>query len=205
MPVHHARGIRGRGPHLQWTPPTSLVPWTNPTRCTVSATAQSERKKQQRERESSRPVLFHSSHLSLLPSHGRRLRTLALSLSLAPHPDLRRRRQGWKAAGLSATTAGGAEVRQGPPRERPGWCCSFAGVPQSPDLRPFPPSLAPPATAASSSPAPGGGAGRNKLPPKSPSISSFHSSPTSSRLAGLGGLIDPRRILPRPRLAHRPR
>ncbi|BAF21235.1 BTB/POZ domain-containing protein At2g13690 [Oryza sativa Japonica Group] len=76
-----------------------------------------------------------------------------------------------------------------------GWCCSFAGVPQSPDLRPFPPSLAPPATAASSSPAPGGGAGRNKLPPKSPSISSFHSSPTSSRLAGLGGLIDPRRIL----------
>nr|AER41644.1 H-BTB6+-+Bric-a-Brac+Tramtrack+Broad+Complex [Oryza punctata] len=83
-----------------------------------------------------------------------------------------------------------------------GWCCSFAGVPQSPDLRPFPSSgVAAAATAATaaSSPAPGGvgvggGVGR-KLPPKSPSISSFHSSPTSSRLAGLGGLIDPRRIL----------
>uniref|UniRef100_A0A0D9WXG0 At3g05675-like ankyrin-like domain-containing protein n=1 Tax=Leersia perrieri TaxID=77586 RepID=A0A0D9WXG0_9ORYZ len=96
---------------------------------------------------------------------------------------------------------GGAAVR---PR---GWCCSFGGVPQSPDLRPFPPTsstgvAASAAAAAAASPVGGGGGGgmgggvgSRKLPPKSPSISSFHSSPTSSRLAGLGGLIDPRRIL----------
>ncbi|KAF0909398.1 hypothetical protein E2562_036043 [Oryza meyeriana var. granulata] len=84
---------------------------------------------------------------------------------------------------------GGAAMR---PR---GWCCSFSGVPQSPDLRPFPASASSGvAAAAAASPAGGAGVGR-KLPPKSPSISSFHSSPTSSRLAGLGGLIDPRRIL----------
>ncbi|WVZ62636.1 hypothetical protein U9M48_012356 [Paspalum notatum var. saurae] len=60
------------------------------------------------------------------------------------------------------------------------WCCAFAGATNSPDLRPLP------------SPA----AGR-KLPPKSPTAASFYgsASPTSSRLAGLGGLIDPRRIL----------
>ncbi|WVZ62642.1 hypothetical protein U9M48_012362 [Paspalum notatum var. saurae] len=60
------------------------------------------------------------------------------------------------------------------------WCCAFAGATDSPDLRPLP------------SPA----AGR-KLPPKSPTAASFYgsASPTSSRLAGLGGLIDPRRIL----------
>ncbi|PUZ68936.1 hypothetical protein GQ55_2G068500 [Panicum hallii var. hallii] len=74
----------------------------------------------------------------------------------------------------------------GAARVRPrAWCCSFAGAPDSPDLRPLPPSAA-----AAASPA----AGR-KLPPKSPSAPSFHGSPTSSRLAGLGGLIDPRRIL----------
>ena len=76
----------------------------------------------------------------------------------------------------------------GAARVRPrAWCCSFAGAPDSPDLRPLPPSAA---AAAAASPA----AGR-KLPPKSPSASSFHGSPTSCRLAGLGGLIDPRRIL----------
>uniref|UniRef100_A0A0E0A805 Uncharacterized protein n=1 Tax=Oryza glumipatula TaxID=40148 RepID=A0A0E0A805_9ORYZ len=41
----------------------------------------------------------------------------------------------------------------------------------------------------------GWGAAGTKLPPNSPSISSFHSSPTSSRLAGIGGLIDPHCIL----------
>ncbi|KAG8100166.1 hypothetical protein GUJ93_ZPchr0013g33882 [Zizania palustris] len=84
----------------------------------------------------------------------------------------------------------GAAVR---PR---GWCCSFAGAPQSPDIRPFP-SPSGSGVASVASPAGGGGrgGGGRKLPPKSPSLSSFHSSPTSSRLAGLGGLIDPRRIL----------
>ncbi|CAN6209823.1 unnamed protein product, partial [Urochloa humidicola] len=73
------------------------------------------------------------------------------------------------------------------PRVRPrAWCCSFAGAPDSPDLRPQLPSSA----AAAASPA----AGR-KLPSKSPSAASYLGSPTSSRLAGLGGLIDPRRIL----------
>lgn len=67
------------------------------------------------------------------------------------------------------------------------WCCSFADAPDSPDLRPLPPSSA---AAVVASPA----AGR-KLPPKSPSTPSFHGLPTSSRLAGLGRLIDPRRIL----------
>ncbi|TVU02811.1 hypothetical protein EJB05_51659, partial [Eragrostis curvula] len=72
-----------------------------------------------------------------------------------------------------------------------GWCCSFAGAPQSPDLRPLPPA------AAASSPggARGNGGWGKKLPPKSPSAPSFLDSPNSSRLAGLGGLIDPRRIL----------
>lgn len=71
----------------------------------------------------------------------------------------------------------------GAARVRPrAWCCSFAGAPNSPDLRPLPSAAASPA------------AGR-KLPPKSPSAPSFYGSPTSSRLAGLGGLIDPRRIL----------
>ncbi|KAL6897359.1 hypothetical protein ACP4OV_007055 [Aristida adscensionis] len=99
-----------------------------------------------------------------------------------------------------------AEVSQGRARRRGGgggaarvrprgWCCSFAGAPQSPDLRPLPP-----AAAAASPASGGGGAGERggwgrKLPPKSPSAASFHGSPTSSRLAGLGGLIDPRRIL----------
>ncbi|RCV10296.1 hypothetical protein SETIT_2G101200v2 [Setaria italica] len=83
---------------------------------------------------------------------------------------------------------GGGASGGGAARVRPrAWCCSFAGAPDSPDLRPLPPSSA---AAAVASPA----AGR-KLPPKSPSAPSFHGSPTSSRLAGLGGLIDPRRIL----------
>ncbi|XP_062190306.1 BTB/POZ domain-containing protein At2g13690-like [Phragmites australis] len=79
----------------------------------------------------------------------------------------------------------------GAARVRPrGWCCSFAGAPQSPDLRPLP------SAAVAASPGGGGGGGwGRKLPPKSPSVPSFHGSPTSSRLAGLGGLIDPRRIL----------
>ncbi|CAL5066148.1 unnamed protein product [Urochloa decumbens] len=75
----------------------------------------------------------------------------------------------------------------GAARVRPrAWCCSFAGAPDSPDLRP----QLPPSAAAAASPA-----AERKLPPKSPSAPSFHGSPTSSRLAGLGGLIDPRRIL----------
>nr|AER41562.1 H-BTB6+-+Bric-a-Brac+Tramtrack+Broad+Complex+BTB+domain+with+H+family [Oryza australiensis] len=89
--------------------------------------------------------------------------------------------------------AGRSAVRRAPR----GWCCSFAGVPQSPD-RPFPSSASSGVRPANAAAAPAGGGcvgvGR-KLPPKSPSISSFHSSPSSSRLAGLGGLIDPRRIL----------
>ncbi|KAJ1288793.1 hypothetical protein BS78_02G115400 [Paspalum vaginatum] len=68
-----------------------------------------------------------------------------------------------------------------PPRA---WCCAFAGATNSPDLRPLP--------SASSAASPAAG---RKLPPKSPSAPSFYGSPTSSRLAGLGGLIDPRRIL----------
>ncbi|KAG0542412.1 hypothetical protein BDA96_02G101800 [Sorghum bicolor] len=82
----------------------------------------------------------------------------------------------------------------GATRVRPrAWCCSFGGAPDSPDLRPLPSSAASPAPAAAAA---GTGAGR-KLPPKSPSsaAASFYGSPTSSRLAGLGGLIDPRRIL----------
>ncbi|XP_006658455.2 BTB/POZ domain-containing protein At2g13690-like [Oryza brachyantha] len=86
---------------------------------------------------------------------------------------------------------GGAAVRR--PR---GWCCSFAGVPQSPDLRPFTAtSAASPSSGVPAAAAAALAAGGRKLPPKSPSVSSFHSSPSSSRLAGLGGLIDPRRIL----------
>ncbi|CAL5089699.1 unnamed protein product [Urochloa decumbens] len=86
--------------------------------------------------------------------------------------------------------AAGASGGGSGPRVRPrAWCCSFAGAPDSPDLRPQLPASAA-AAAAAASPA----AGR-KLPPKSPSAASFHGSPTSSRLAGLGGLIDPRRIL----------
>jgi hypothetical protein len=61
-------------------------------------------------------------------------------------------------------------IRRAAARPR-GWCCSFAGVPQSPDHRALP------------SPASGGCA--HKLPPKSPLA-------PSSKLAGL---IDPRRIL----------
>ncbi|CAN6165766.1 unnamed protein product [Urochloa humidicola] len=88
-------------------------------------------------------------------------------------------------SGHRRRAAGGGGGGRNGPRVRPrAWCCSFAGAPDSPDLRPqLPP-------ASSASPA----AGR-KLPPKSPSAASFHGSPTSSRLAGLGGLIDPRRIL----------
>ncbi|CAD6220411.1 unnamed protein product [Miscanthus lutarioriparius] len=79
---------------------------------------------------------------------------------------------------------GGGDATRVRPRA---WCCSFGGAPDSPDLRPLPSSAASPAAA---------GPGR-KLPPKSPSsaAASFYGSPTSSRLAGLGGLIDPRRIL----------
>uniref|UniRef100_A0ACD5V8I0 Uncharacterized protein n=1 Tax=Avena sativa TaxID=4498 RepID=A0ACD5V8I0_AVESA len=76
-----------------------------------------------------------------------------------------------------------------------GWCCSFAGVPPSPDHRSLPSAASVPAAASPAAGGGGGGGGR-KLPPKSPSsLSSFQGSPASSRLAGLGGLIDPRRIL----------
>lgn len=74
-----------------------------------------------------------------------------------------------------------------------GWCCSFAGAPQSPDLRPLPPAAAAPSPGMGGVAGPGGW-GR-KLPPKSPSAPSFSGSPASSRLSSLGGLIDPRRIL----------
>ncbi|OEL33318.1 BTB/POZ domain-containing protein [Dichanthelium oligosanthes] len=69
-------------------------------------------------------------------------------------------------------------IRRAAARPR-GWCCSFAGVPESPDYRALP------------SAAGGGGGGAQKLPPKSPLAPSFHSSPSSK----LAGLIDPRRIL----------
>ncbi|XP_062212964.1 BTB/POZ domain-containing protein At2g13690-like [Phragmites australis] len=68
-------------------------------------------------------------------------------------------------------------IRRAAARPR-GWCCSFAGVPQSPEHRALPASA-------------GGGGGIKKLPPKSPLAPSFHSSPSSK----LAGLIDPRRIL----------
>ncbi|XP_012701422.1 SH3 domain-containing protein C23A1.17-like [Setaria italica] len=55
------------------------------------------------------------------------------------------------------------------------WCCSFAGAPDSPDLRPLPPSST---AAAVASPA----AGR-KLPPKSLSTPSFHSQAGGPRRA----------------------
>ncbi|TVU44070.1 hypothetical protein EJB05_03498 [Eragrostis curvula] len=69
-------------------------------------------------------------------------------------------------------------IRRAAARPR-GWCCSFAGVPQSPEHRALP------------SPTGGGGGGVQKLPPKSPLAPAFHSSPSSK----LAGLIDPRRIL----------
>ncbi|KAK3145535.1 hypothetical protein QOZ80_3BG0254130 [Eleusine coracana subsp. coracana] len=65
-------------------------------------------------------------------------------------------------------------IRRAAARPR-GWCCSFAGVPQSPEHRALP--------------SPAGGV--QKLPPKSPLAPSFQSSPSSK----LAGLIDPRRIL----------
>jgi len=63
-------------------------------------------------------------------------------------------------------------IRRAAARPR-GWCCSFSGVPDSPEHRALPASAA------------------QKLPPKSPLAPSFHSSPSSK----LAGLIDPRRIL----------
>nr|CAB3492519.1 unnamed protein product [Digitaria exilis] len=67
-------------------------------------------------------------------------------------------------------------IRRAAARPR-GWCCSFSGVPDSPEHRAFPPaahkqSLPPP-------------------PPKSPLAPPFHSPPSSK----LAGRIDPRRIL----------
>ncbi|KAM3318137.1 hypothetical protein ACQJBY_035717 [Aegilops geniculata] len=71
-----------------------------------------------------------------------------------------------------------------------GWCCSFTGVPPSPDHRTLSHAAAPPTAAGS---AVSDGARKQphqQLPPKSPS--SFHGSPSSK----LAGLIDyPRRIL----------
>ncbi|CAL4920037.1 unnamed protein product [Urochloa decumbens] len=67
-------------------------------------------------------------------------------------------------------------IRRAAARPR-GWCCSFSGVPDSPEHRALPSSA---------------GVGAQKLPPpKSPLAPSFHSSPSSK----LAGLIDPRRIL----------
>jgi len=63
-------------------------------------------------------------------------------------------------------------IRRAAARPR-GWCCSFSGMPDSPEHRALPASAA------------------QKLPPKSPLAPSFHSSPSSK----LAGLIDPRRIL----------
>ncbi|CAN6280631.1 unnamed protein product [Urochloa humidicola] len=75
-------------------------------------------------------------------------------------------------------------IRRAAARPR-GWCCSFSGVPDSPEHRALPSSAA----------TGGGGGGAQKLllppPPKSPLAPSFHSSPSSK----LAGLIDPRRIL----------
>lgn len=78
-------------------------------------------------------------------------------------------------------------------RRRAGWCCSFAGVPQSPDHHHH--RSIPSAAAAAPAGFVVGGAGPRKqqqLPPIPKSPSSFHSSPSSK----LAGLIDyPRRIL----------
>ncbi|WVZ61215.1 hypothetical protein U9M48_011126 [Paspalum notatum var. saurae] len=75
-------------------------------------------------------------------------------------------------------------IRRAAARPR-GWCCSFAGVPESPDRRALP--------APSPSPASASVGAQKPPPPKSPlaPASHSHSSP-SSRLAGL---ISPRRIL----------
>lgn len=72
-----------------------------------------------------------------------------------------------------------------------GWCCSFAGVPPSPDHRLHHRTLSHAAAqAAGSVGAEGPRKPQQQLPPKSPS--SFHGSPSSK----LAGLIDyPRRIL----------
>ncbi|CAN6286226.1 unnamed protein product [Urochloa humidicola] len=67
-------------------------------------------------------------------------------------------------------------IRRAAARPR-GWCCSFSGVPDSPEHRALPSAAA---------------GGAQKLPPpKSPLAPSFQSSPSSK----LAGLIDPRRIL----------
>ncbi|RCV40028.1 hypothetical protein SETIT_9G018400v2 [Setaria italica] len=69
-------------------------------------------------------------------------------------------------------------IRRAAARPR-GWCCSFSGVPDSPEHRALP------------SAAGGGVVPKLPPPPKSPLAPSFQSSPSSK----LAGLIDPRRIL----------
>jgi hypothetical protein len=81
-----------------------------------------------------------------------------------------------------------------------GWCCSFTGAPQSPDLRLLLPTtrrIVPGWGRGGGGCRAGGGDCRwgRKLPPKSLSVSSFSGSPASSRLSSLGGVIDLRRIL----------
>lgn len=73
-------------------------------------------------------------------------------------------------------------IRRAAARPR-GWCCSFAGVPESPEHRR---ALPAPASAADAVPKP-----PPPPPPKSPLAPSSHGSPSSK----LAGLIDPRRIL----------
>ncbi|OQU90655.1 hypothetical protein SORBI_3001G019200 [Sorghum bicolor] len=76
-------------------------------------------------------------------------------------------------------------IRRAAARPR-GWCCSFAGVPDSPEHRRALPASSAVGAAVPKLPPP--------LPPKSPlapSSHSHHSSPSSK----LAGLIDPRRIL----------
>ncbi|AQK61724.1 BTB/POZ domain-containing protein At2g13690-like [Zea mays] len=73
-------------------------------------------------------------------------------------------------------------IRRAAARPR-GWCCSFAGVPESPEHRR---ALPAPASAADAVPKP-----PPPPPPKSPLAPSSHGSPSSK----LAGLIDTRRIL----------
>ncbi|CAN6302848.1 unnamed protein product [Urochloa humidicola] len=108
-----------------------------------------------------RPRLLLSQTLAFFPSSNAALAIRALD----PHP----------VPPMSESTH--HTIRRAAARPR-GWCCSFSGVPDSPEHRELPW---------------GGGGSAQKLlpPPKSPLVPSFHSSPSSK----LAGLIDPRRIL----------
>ncbi|KAJ1292775.1 hypothetical protein BS78_01G016400 [Paspalum vaginatum] len=71
-------------------------------------------------------------------------------------------------------------IRRAAARPR-GWCCSFAGVPESPDRLALP------------APSPASASAAQKPPPKSPLAPASH--PHSSPSSRLAGLIGPRRIL----------